>query len=130
MALTVIRHTGWFGIATKLSLKINGEQVARIAHEQELKLDLKSAPSTLRVSQLGIRSNEIEVQEGDTVMIKNSIWTYIFIVLFALILLLNFVEGFYQLKSIASILVLVFAIGSLFFLDTYRLEKTENKRLL
>lgn len=75
MSVTIIRRTGWLGMAARIAIAVNGEKKARIGFRENLQLSLPTETAVLSVSQFGAKSNAVEVKDGDTVELKTSIWT-------------------------------------------------------
>lgn len=117
------RRTGWVGMAVSLKIRVNGEVVDKIEHQQELFLNLEQSPSSLQVTQTGSKSNTIDVTNGDTLVIRS---TFIDKLFFS-ILLISFITStvFHQYDLLwlvltpwlIYIIVLLFVPGSL-----YRIE--------
>lgn len=111
------------GMAVRLAVKVNGEKIAKISHQESLQLNLKEKDALLRVSQLGTISNEIKVTDGDVIEVKMSNWSYLFVfLLFFNILLssLNIHSG-YQIAVMAIVVILWLL--TLFVLNGFRLRK-------
>lgn len=113
------RRTGWVGMAVSLKIRVNGEVVDKIEHQQELSLNLEQSPSSLQVTQTGSKSNTIDVTNGDTLVIRS---TFIDKLFFS-ILLISFITStvFHQYDLLwlvltpwlIYIIVLLFVPGSL-----------------
>lgn len=113
------RRTGWVGMAVSLKIRVNGEVVDKIEHQQELSLNLEQSPSSLQVTQAGSKSNTIDVTNGDTLVIRS---TFIDKLFFS-ILLISFITStvFHQYDLLwlvltpwlIYIIVLLFVPGSL-----------------
>lgn len=69
MSITVKRNTGKLGVASKIKIELNGEEVDTIMHKNRVKVEVPEGKSNLKVTQLGSSSNEIEVSDGDIVEI-------------------------------------------------------------
>lgn len=123
MMIKLKRRTGWVGMAVSLKIRVNGEVVDKIEHQQELSLNLEQSPSSLQVTQAGSKSNTIDVTNGDTLVIRS---TFIDKLFFS-ILLISFITStvFHQYDLLwlvltpwlIYIIVLLFVPGSL-----YRIE--------
>lgn len=113
------RRTGWGGMAVSLKIRVNGEVVDKIEHQQELFLNLEQSPSSLQVTQAGSKSNTIDVTSVDTLVIRS---TFIDKLFFS-ILLISFITStvFHQYDLLwlvltpwlIYIIVLLFVPGSL-----------------
>lgn len=69
MSITVKRNTGKLGVASKIKIELNGEEVDTIMHKNRVKVEVPEGKSNLKVTQLGSSSNEIQVSAGDIVEI-------------------------------------------------------------
>lgn len=72
MAITVRRKTGLIGMLGALKLKINGQVVGKVAHDNRVHLDFPQGEAVLHISQGGSRSNKVHVRDGDTLVIRTS----------------------------------------------------------
>lgn len=88
MSITIKRNTGWEGSSTKMKIIVNGEKVAAINKNQTLEVELYGAENSLKVRQFGMRSNEIEVRDGDILEVK---FKGSYKVLFPLIIAITFI---------------------------------------
>lgn len=71
MTITVINHTNWLGNGSTLTIKLNDKKIVKINPEQQLRINLPQEPATLSVSQLGSKSNPLEVQDGEIIEITS-----------------------------------------------------------
>lgn len=123
MAVTVVRHTGIIGMAGAIVIKINGEIVNKVKTEQQVIIDLPSDTARLKVSQYGVRSNELKVNDGEIVEITTPKWSGL--ILFSIILLpsiSNFIPNF-QHRMIYVVIYLVVAMVMLFGMKWYKIKK-------
>ena len=88
MCITIKRSTGWEGSATKMQIIVNGEKLTTINKNQTLEVELPGGKNSLKVRQFGIRSNEIEVKDGDILEVKYKLW---YQALFPLIIAITFI---------------------------------------
>ena len=80
----------------------------------------------MKVSQGGIKSNEIEVKDGDIVEIISTGWLQLNFPLFLAIMILTiFIPGFYRLFAIISLSSLL--VISLFIVDGFYLKVLREK---
>lgn len=122
MSIKIKRNTGWLGTASKIAIKVNGEKVAKISNNQEMEIEIPDETAQLKVSQTGMRSNEIEVQDGDVVEVTTSKSTFvIFFLVFASLLMMNVVQN----TILPAILLIAFAVG-FFLIEGFEL-KAVNK---
>lgn len=75
MSITVVRRTGLIGTILKMTIKINGERVAKIANGQKLEMSIPNNVVQICVTQSGVKSNTIEVKDGERVQIKSNKWS-------------------------------------------------------
>lgn len=127
MSVTIKRKTGLLGVASKMSIKVNGEKVTKIANEEVVDIDIDAESILLRVTQFGTRSNQIEVKDGDVVEI-NTTKIYYIIFLFPFISL--FVSNSLQDQPYTLNTFLMLFLGMLlilFLFEGYHLKKIDNK---
>src|SRR5690554_2557291 len=72
MSITIKRNTGWQGMGTRIQILVNGEKVASVSGKQQVEIELPDNKAHLKVTQTGIKSNEIEVQDGDIIEITQT----------------------------------------------------------
>ena len=80
------RNTGILGAGSRIKIYINDKKVATIKQNKQVELELPSDEAKVSVSQLGVRSNELIVKEGQVVEITTQSWTYVSLILFFIIL--------------------------------------------
>ena len=123
MAITIVRRTGIIGMAGKIAIKINGKKVDKVKTEQQIEFNIPNDSVKLQVSQSGMRSNELEVSDGETIEITTPKWSSL--ILFLLIILpslLNFIPN-YQF-GIMGIIIYSFIVIILFSaVKWYRIKK-------
>lgn len=113
------RRTGWVGMAVSLKIRVNGEVVDKIEHQQELSLNLEQSPSSLQVTQAGSKSNTIDVTNGDTLVIRSTFIDKLFFSILLISFITSTVFHQYDLLWLALtpwliyIIVLLFVPGSL-----------------
>lgn len=123
MAVTVVRRTGIIGMAGTIAIKINGEKVGKVKTEQQIEVDLPNNKARLNVSQFGVRSNELEVNDGEIIELTTPKWSSP--ILFSIILLpsiSNFIPNF-QHQTIYIVIYLVVAMVLLFGMKWYNIKK-------
>lgn len=107
MSVIIKRKTGPAGVGSKMSIKVNGEKVTKIAYQQEIELDIENEHALIKVEQLGVKSNEINVKNGDVVEIKTTNMTYITIFM---LLVYIVVSSFEQMAAYITPLRIIFFI--------------------
>ncbi|MFC5975868.1 MULTISPECIES: hypothetical protein [Carnobacterium] len=132
MTVTIKRKTGWLGMGSKISINVNGEKAVKIAHSQEIDLDIQNNNAYLKVTQFGAKSNEVKVIDGDTVEITSAKWSYISYYLFYVFLfIINFILHLTTMSFSTYVILLIFGfllfLGSFVFVNNYCLEILDNK---
>lgn len=126
MTITIKRNTGWQGAGSNIQIKVNDEKVASISENQHLEVELPHDKAHLKVSQIGIKSNEIEVKDGDIVEIISTSWYRMNFPLFIAVMALPiFIPGWYRLITIFSLSLLL--VISLFLIDGFYLKVLERE---
>lgn len=74
MSVTIKRKTGWIGSGSKLRLWLDGVETASIYEGREVEVDLPQGKSTLSATQLGVKSNRLQVESGDVIEITSTRW--------------------------------------------------------
>ena len=123
MTVTIIRRTGFIGMAAAISLKINGDKVGKVVSDHEVEIALLSNKAQLTVSQFGTRSNVLEINDGETIEIstsKSSNFVFFSMVFFPI--LINFIQSF-QYRAITLVIYAVFALLVLFGKKWYHINK-------
>lgn len=128
MAITINRNTGWNGWFLETQIILDGDKIQTIGENQTLKLDLESPKALLKVKQFGIKSNEIEVKDGDVLEIKSSLWYRRVIPIMIIIQVLSFSVTSLEnrlatlLYIIMSSIVICIIIFSIIFLNGFKIE--------
>ena len=133
MSVIIKRKTGGAGAGSKMSIKVNGENVKKIAYQQEVELDIQNEPALVKVEQLGVKSNEINVENGDVVEIKTTKTTYITIfVLFVYLIVSSFEQMAVYITPVRTIFFILL-ISTLFITNGFELRiidtKSKNERI-
>lgn len=118
MSVTIKRNTGWLGMGTRITVKLDGEKVAKIGYGEKIEVDLPDHSAQLKVSQTGSKSNKVEVVNGDAVEITTTKQVYLiwFLAVFSPLFLNIFTDRF-RLPFI----VIIFIIISAFLVDSFHL---------
>lgn len=127
MSVTIKRKNGLLGVASKMSIKVNGEKVTKIANEEVVDIDIDAESTLLRVTQFGTRSNQIEVKDGDVVEINTTkIYYIIFLFPFISLIVSNSLQD--QPYTLNTFLMLFLGMLLILFLfEGYHLKKIDNK---
>ena len=73
MKISVTRNTGWLGFASRLKVFINGVEVTRIASSKTDFLDIPLPEGNAAILTIkSIRSSNLEVKDGDQVLIETN----------------------------------------------------------
>lgn len=123
MSVTIKRKTGWFGMGVKIAIKLNNEKVAKIGYDQEIELDIPSKGAQLKVSQQGVKSNELEVKDGDIVEITTLKWGYLIVFLPSILVLLPI----FSVNTFLRFFVITLLFSSLLFINAFKLNISEEK---
>lgn len=89
MSVKIKRNTGWVGQFPNFNIIINGEKVEEVGNNDTIQIEIPDEEATLQVSQWGIKSNEIIVNDGEKVEIYTTAWGKYSIFVFMLALLLT-----------------------------------------
>ncbi|MBM6613845.1 hypothetical protein JTF06_02915 [Desemzia sp. RIT804] len=129
MSVTIKRKTGTLGMGARFSVKVNGEKVTKISHQETIELDIKGDNSLLRVSQFGAKSNQVEVKDGDVVEVTTTKLAYIAIFIpFIFIIASRVMESFHYTTSTVAIMLLLM-LFVLFTFNNYRLKIIDHKAI-
>lgn len=129
MSFKLTRKTSWFGSATGMEVHINGEEVEKIYRLDEKTYELPREPSTLKVTQQGMKSNELKVYHNDNIKLTTSkkysrIFTSFFILLMAVIFFVN--------DFVTSAAIIVFLSIAVFYylskIDAFVLELVMDQK--
>jgi hypothetical protein len=125
MAITIQRKTGLMGSGVKMKIYVNNEHVESVREGEEVQIELPKSQTTLRVSQLGMKSNEIRVAKGEILKITTKNWIDMSLIFLILVLpILNlFLPWTYRI--IFSFTFSVIFIGCYFFLESFHIEEGE-----
>ena len=119
MSITVVRRTGLIGTILKMTIKINGERVAKIANGQKLEMSIPNNVVQICVTQSGVKSNTIEVKDGERVQIKSNKWSNRIYVLYYIIFITGLFTSNSLYKSIALLVILLLGFILLFIVNAF-----------
>lgn len=74
MSVIIKRNIGWIASGSRAVIKLNGEKVAKVSENQQVKIDIPNNNAKLKVSLVGVKSNEFEVKDGDVIEITPTKW--------------------------------------------------------
>ena len=81
MSITIKRDTGFTGMGSKVQIKINGEKGASIKYNEQVDIEIPEIEGRLKVTQSGMKSNEIKVKDGDIIKITTTSFNRISMIL-------------------------------------------------
>ncbi|MCM3511541.1 hypothetical protein [Carnobacterium inhibens] len=127
MSITVVRRTGLIGTILKMTIKINGERVAKIANGQKLEMAIPNNVVQICVTQSGVKSNTIEVKDGERVQIKSNKWSNRIYVLYYIIFITGLFTSNSLYKSIALLVILLSGFILLFIVNAFQLTILDDE---
>ncbi|MEK4947651.1 hypothetical protein [Carnobacterium sp. FSL W8-0810] len=127
MSITVVRRTGLIGTILKMTIKINGERVAKIANGQKLEMVIPNNVVQICVTQSGVKSNTIEVKDGERVQIKSNKWSNRIYVLYYIIFITGLFTSNSLYKSIALLVILLLGFILLFIVNAFQLTILDDE---
>ena len=74
MSITMKRNTGWQGMGSKIHIRVNGEKVDSVMENNSVDVELPDDIGHIKVTQFGLKSNEIVVEDGDIIQITSTKW--------------------------------------------------------
>ena len=130
MSITVVRRTGLIGTILKMTIKINGERVAKIANGQKLEMSIPNNVVQICVTQSGVKSNTIEVKDGERVQIKTNKWSNRIYVLYYIIFITGISASNPLYKSIALLVIILLSFILFFIVNAFQLTVLDDKTTL
>ena len=114
MSITIKRNTGWMGSAAKIQIRLNGKNIAGVTNNQSVDVEIPDREAHLKVTQFGIKSNQVRVRDGDMIRITSTSWLRIS---FLLLIIIYFLTIF--LSNSTYRLTVYFVVGVLIFITTF-----------
>jgi len=74
MTVKIKRNTDFVGTMAKFKVIVNGEKVGTIGHEEFLEVEIPDDEAVIQLSQMGVRTNEMNVKDGDRLEVSTSNW--------------------------------------------------------
>lgn len=72
--IRIKRNTGLVGSMSKFNVLINGEKVDTLKQGEILNFSIPDKEATVQLAQLGIKTNELPVKNGDNLEVKATFW--------------------------------------------------------
>lgn len=120
--LRVKRNTGFSGALARINIYVNDKQVATIKRNQQIELELPADKAKISVSQVGVRSNELVVKEGQVVEITSSSrWHIISISLIIAMFFIGLLLPF-DYRIFGYIILLILSIAITYFIEGFELR--------
>jgi ribosomal protein S17 len=114
MSITIKRNTGWQGMSSKIQIEVNGEKADSVMENNSVDVELPDGKAHIKVTQFGIKSNEIAVKEGDIIRITSTRWIRMS---FPLVLIIFFLTIF--LPNLTYGLTIFFVLGALIVISIF-----------
>jgi len=113
-------------MGSKIQILVNGVKVARVSDKQEVEVEFPDNKAQLKVKQTGIKSNEVEVKDGDIIEITQTKWHRMS---FPLMMAVMFFSNF--IPSLTYRLIATFSLGglliiSIFIIDGFYLKVSDR----
>ena len=128
MSVLVRRNTGWQGSASKIQIKINGEKIDSVGDNQEVNVRLPDGKAQLKVTQFGVKSNEIEIEDGDIIDITVTRWHRMSFPIQVIAMFFLFISPNFEYKTSLIFFIGILYIISLVFLEGFSLDKENNQK--
>lgn len=122
MGVKIRRKTGFIGTATKLSIKVDGEKVDKIIPNESKEIKLPKNRATIQIKHFGMKSNKLEVKDGQQLEITIKEWAKyaMFLPVILSPLVESFIDSSYRL--LPTILTFSIFIAIYCTLDIYHLK--------
>lgn len=131
--ITIKRQTGFIGMGLGMSIKVDDEKVGRISERDTQELAISGDKATIKVTQLGIKSNALEVSGGEHLILETRPWVkYAIIIMFLSIFFVSLISypGILAYKFFIYILIFSAYLGSFYFFDAYELKLISSSTAL
>lgn len=94
MSIKIKRHTGLMGQLPKFSVFIDGQKVKELKNGEITKLEIPGNKATIQASQLGIKTNELIIENGEELKITTTkIAWYSLLIIAAIVFILSFIPN-------------------------------------
>ncbi|MGH4050651.1 MAG: hypothetical protein ACREVX_04745 [Clostridium sp.] len=122
MSITIKRNTGWQGMGSKIQIKVNGEKADSVMENSSVDIELPDGKAQIKVTQFGIKSNEMAVKEGDIIRLTSTRWLRMSFPLILIIFVLTiFLPNLTYRLTVFSILCVLIVI-SIFLFNGFNLS--------
>lgn len=122
MSITIKCNTSWVDLSDRFTLRLKGEATTKIAHNEEMKLDVPREGARLKIKGFGYKSNEIKVNDGDVVEITTRKIRYVPFIL--TLIYIVFLTSFPTPEQQLIVLAVLFTVSAVtfFLFHTHQLE--------
>lgn len=126
MSIQVHRKTGWVGMFGNLQVLVNGDKNKKVSNNETIDIHIPEEGATIQASTFGMKTNEIEVKDGDQLLLKSTFWgLYGFTFMIILMLINPFVRNIYLSGFALFYAIIMFITGFIPGMHQ-RLEKEDN----
>lgn len=102
MSIHIYRKTGWVGTVGSLNLLVNDEKRKKIGNNEWVEIFEQEA--TIQTSTFGMKSNKVEVEDGDQLLLTSTFWG---LYVYTLLLILLIASGFIRNSFLSGITLLL-----------------------
>lgn len=113
-------------MGTNVIVILNGEKLAKVTENSQIAVKLPDERAYLKIRHSGVKSNEIEVRDGDVIEIKKKKWYKWSYPLFMMIIFLSLLFPGLANKIIFIVVIGLIFISSFYFIDGYYLKATNR----
>lgn len=126
MTTKITRKTGIIGTVARLTIRVNGEKIAKIANNETLELNLPEEKSYLKVTQAGSKSKEVEIKRGGTYQVTTNSWSKNILLLFILTMVFSHFFQDSLMKTTIVIILLLAVVISCFVFNFFEIKAVET----
>ena len=74
MTVKIKRNTGLVGSMGTFNVLVNGEKTETLPNTEILELEIPDDEAVIQLSQLGVKTNEMNVKDGDRLEVSTTFW--------------------------------------------------------
>lgn len=74
MTVKIKRNTGSVGPMGTFNVLVNGEKTATLPDTEILELEIPDDEAVIQLSQMGVKTNEMNVKDGDRLEVSTTFW--------------------------------------------------------